>query len=147
MKLAVQPSAESKRPPLSCGNKFDMYPSRPVAEGGHIGWGARMATQTTVTLTCDICGGAKDTRTRSIALDGRALEIDLCTKDNRSLDKVAQMLVPYARKVARLPVARRTAGTRQRSADVRDWARTQGFEVSDRGRIPEEVERKYAAAH
>jgi hypothetical protein len=106
-----------------------------------------MATQTTVTVTCDICGGTKDTRTRSIALDGRALEIDLCTKDNRSLDKVAQTLVPYARKVARHPVGRRTAGTRQRSADVRDWARTQGFEVSDRGRIPGEVERKYAAAH
>ena len=106
-----------------------------------------MATQTTVTVTCDICGGTKDTRTRSIALDGRALEIDLCTKDNRSLDKVAQTFVPYARKVARHPVARRTAGTRQRSADVRDWARTQGFEVSDRGRIPGEVERKYAAAH
>jgi Lsr2 len=106
-----------------------------------------MATQTTVTLTCDICGGTKDTRTRSIALDGHTLEIDLCTKDNRSLDKVAQMFVPYARKVARHPVARRTASTRQRSADVRDWARKQGFQVSDRGRIPEEVEQKYAAAH
>ena len=106
-----------------------------------------MATQTTVTLTCDICGGTKDTQTRSIALDGRTLEIDLCTKDNRSLDKVAQIFVPYARKVARHPVARRTASTRQRSADIRDWARTQGFKVSDRGRIPEEVEHKYAAAH
>jgi Lsr2 len=106
-----------------------------------------MATQTTVTLTCDICGGTKDTRTRSIAIDGRTLEIDLCTKDNRSLDKVAKMFVPYARKVAKHPVARRTAGTRQRSADVRDWARTQGFKVSDRGRIPGEVEHKYAAAH
>jgi len=106
-----------------------------------------MATQTTVTLACDICGGTKDTRTRSIALDGRTLEIDLCTKDNRGLDKVAQMFVPYARKVAKHPVASRTAGTRQRSADVRDWARTQGFKVSDRGRIPGEVEHKYAAAH
>jgi hypothetical protein len=57
------------------------------------------------------------------------------------------MLVPYARKVTRHLVARRTAGTRQRSADVRNWARAQGFDVSDRGRIPEEVERKYAAAH
>jgi hypothetical protein len=106
-----------------------------------------MATQTIVTLTCDICGGTKDTRTRSITLGGHALEIDLCTKDNRSLDKVAQTLVPYARKVTRHPVARRTAGTRQHSADVRNWARAQGFDVSDRGRIPEEVERKYSAAH
>ena len=147
-KPTVQPSAEAKRPPLSCGNKLDMYPSRPVGrKAATSNWGARMATQTTVTVTCDICGGTKDTQTRSIALDGRTLEIDLCTKDNRSLDKVAQIFVPYARKVARHPVARRTASTRQRSADVRDWARTQGFKVSERGRIPEEVERKYAAAH
>ena len=106
-----------------------------------------MASQTTVTLACDICGKGRDVRTRVISLDGRALEIDLCSKDNRSLDKVAQTFIPHARKVARRPVARRTTSTRQRSADVRAWARTHGLEVSDRGRIPEEVGRRYAAAH
>ncbi len=106
-----------------------------------------MATQTTVTVTCDICGSVKDTRTRAITLDGRALEIDLCAKDGRSLDKAAQKFVPFARKVARQPAGRRTARSRQHSADVRDWAREQGLVVSDRGRIPAEVERKFAAAH
>lgn len=106
-----------------------------------------MATQTTVTLTCDICDGTKDTRTRTITLDGRALEIDLCAKDGRGLDKAAQKFVPFARKVARQPAVRRTAGSRQHSADVRDWARTQGLVISDRGRIPADVERKFAAAH
>ena len=108
-----------------------------------------MATQTTVTVTCDLCGGTKDTRTRSISLDGQALEIDLCAKDGRGLDKVAQQFIPHARKVRRVPSAggRRTASTRQHSASVRDWAKEQGLVVSDRGRIPADVERKYAAAH
>lgn len=107
-----------------------------------------MATQTTVTVTCDICGGTKDARTRTISLDGRALEIDLCAKDGRALDKAAQKFVPFARKVAREPAAaRRTVSSRQHSADVRDWARTQGIVISDRGRIPADVERKFAAAH
>ena len=53
-----------------------------------------MATQTTVTVTCDLCGGTKDTRTRSISLDGQTLEIDLCAKDGRSLDKVGPEVHP-----------------------------------------------------
>ena len=106
-----------------------------------------MATQTTVTVTCDICGGTKDARTRTISLDGRALEIDLCGKDGRALDKAAQKFVPYARKVAREPAPSRTVSSRQHSADVRDWAWTQGIVISDRGRIPADVERKFVAAH
>ena len=106
-----------------------------------------MATQTTVTVACDICGGTKDARTRTITLDGRALEIDLCGKDSRGLDKAAQKFIPFARKVARPLAGRRTANSRQHSADVRDWARTQGFVVSDRGRIPADIERMFAAAH
>lgn len=107
-----------------------------------------MATQTTVTMTCDLCGGTKETRTRSISIDGQTLEIDLCAKDGRGLDKVAQQFIPHARKVRRAPApSRRTASTRQHSASVRDWAKAQGLVVSDRGRIPADVERKYDAAH
>ena len=110
-----------------------------------------MATQTTVTITCDICGGTKDARTRTITLDGRALEIDLCGKDARGLDKVAGKYVPAARKLTTsrrsASSGHRTVGDRQRSADIRSWARTQGFELSDRGRIPANVEQEYDAAH
>jgi hypothetical protein len=108
-----------------------------------------MATQTTVTVTCDLCGGTKETRTRSISIDGQTLEIDLCAKDGRGLDKVAQKFIPHARKVRRVSGGggRRTASTRQHSASVRDWAKEQGLVVSDRGRIPADVERKYEAAH
>jgi hypothetical protein len=108
-----------------------------------------MAQQIAVTVTCDLCGSAKDTQTRVLSLDGKALEIDLCGKDGRGLDKVAGKFVPHARKVTRRAIApgRRTTSDRQRSADIREWAKGQGFKISDRGRIPESVEREFAAAH
>ena len=39
-----------------------------------------MATLTQVTLTCDVCGKAKDVQTRTIGLDGKSYEIDLCPR-------------------------------------------------------------------
>jgi hypothetical protein len=42
---------------------------------------------------------------------------------------------------------RRTAAHRQRSADIRAWAKRSGIEVSDRGRIPAQVIAKYDASH
>lgn len=59
-----------------------------------------MATQATVTVTCDMCGATKDTRTRAITLDGTALKIDLCGKDSQRSGKVAQKLIPSARTVS-----------------------------------------------
>jgi nucleoid-associated protein Lsr2 len=107
-----------------------------------------MAQQVSVTITCDICGSSKDAQRHTISLDGRAREIDLCGKDGRALDKVANKYVPHARKVRRAPATgRRTVSDRERSADIRAWAKSEGFEVSDRGRIPESVEREYTAAH
>ena len=107
-----------------------------------------MAQQVSVTVTCDICGSSKDAQTHTISLDGQAREIDLCGKDGRALGKVASKYVPHARKARRAPAAgRRTTSNRQHSANVREWAKSKGFEVSDRGRIPEDVEREYAAAH
>ena len=107
-----------------------------------------MASETTITISCDICGSTKDAQTHTISLDGQAREIDLCGKDGRALGKVAGKYVPHARKVRRATTTgRRTTTDRQHCADIRAWAKSQGFEVSDRGRIPEDVERKYAAAH
>ena len=40
----------------------------------------------------------------------------------------------------------RTAASRQRSSDIRAWARQQGLSVSERGRIPASVVQQYEAA-
>jgi hypothetical protein len=40
----------------------------------------------------------------------------------------------------------RTSASRQRSGDIRAWAKAQGIPVSDRGRIPASVAGQYEAA-
>jgi hypothetical protein len=37
--------------------------------------------------------------------------------------------------------------SREKSAEIRQWARTQGLPVSERGRIASTVVEKYEAAH
>jgi hypothetical protein len=62
-----------------------------------------MATVARVTLTCDMCGNAKDVKTRMFGLDGRAYEIDLCQKDGNALGRVASGYISKARKVTAKP--------------------------------------------
>ena len=91
--------------------------------------------------------------TVSFALDGVSYEIDL-SESNAS--RLREALAPF------LGHARRTGGRRGGSsrgtgssapkssgdaADIRAWARENGFEVSERGRVSAEVRSAYAAAH
>lgn len=82
------------------------------------------------------------------SLEGRRYRIDL-TKSNA--DKFRARMAPYTAAAERLPVngvkPSRTAARRKRSALVRTWAADNGFEVSERGRIPAEIVAKYDAAH
>ncbi len=110
-----------------------------------------MATLTQVTLTCDVCGKAKDIQTHTIGLDGATYEIDLCPKDGKSLSKAAAEYISNARKITTRRVSRETNGHRPRSraesAAIRDWAKASGMQISDRGRVPAAVFRDYQAAH
>jgi nucleoid-associated protein Lsr2 len=109
-----------------------------------------MATLTQITLTCDVCGKAKDVQTRTIGLDGKTYEIDLCPKDDRDLSKATAEYVSNARKITARRVTREK-GHRPRSrtetAAIRDWAKASGMKISDRGRVPATVFRDYEAAH
>jgi hypothetical protein len=58
-----------------------------------------MATVTQAQLTCDVCGGTNDVKTRTFGLDGKAYVIDLCRKDGNALDRVAARYTAKARKV------------------------------------------------
>jgi Lsr2 len=109
-----------------------------------------MATLTQVTLTCDVCGKAKDVQTRTIGLDGRTYEIDLCPKDGKGLSKVTAEYVSNARKITARRVAREHTHrprARTETAAIRDWAKASGLNISERGRVPAAVFRDYEAAH
>ena len=81
--------------------------------------------------------------------DGSAeYEIDLSKKNARAFRKGLSQFVEHARKAGRAPSRRaaRTSANRQRSGDVRAWAKTQGIKLSERGRIPASVVQQYEAA-
>lgn len=109
-----------------------------------------MAQKVEVLLVDDIDGGEAD-ETVSFSIDGTAYEIDLSKKNAAKLRNGLEPFVSGARK-ARKPTGRggratRTAGSRERSAEIREWAKSRGIKVNERGRIPANVIEQYEAAH
>jgi hypothetical protein len=104
-----------------------------------------VAQKVSVTYACDyddkeIPEGEQ--RSLTFGLDGQEYEIDLCAKHSEKFSELVGKFAEHARKGAMRSVPRkrrRTAANRQRSAEIRAWAKTTGIEVSDRGRIPAHV--------
>lgn len=111
-----------------------------------------MAQRTIIELTDDIDGKKAD-ETVTFSLDGTVYEIDLRSKNAEKLRKGLEPFVAGARKANRAKTGRRggrnarTANSRERSQEIREWARANGIAVNDRGRIPATVVEKYDAAH
>ncbi len=109
-----------------------------------------MATRRISQLIDDIDGNIipEDTgKSISFSIDGRGYEIDL---SDRNADRFFSAIEPY------VAAARRTSTTtpsRQRPAAknnvdlaaVRAWARENGHNVSDRGRVPQSIIESYSA--
>lgn len=111
-----------------------------------------MAQKVQVVLTDDLDGGRAD-ETVQFALDGVTYEIDLSEANAEALREALTRYVDAARRTGGRSV-RRSAGTRSRPvaervdlSDVRAWARENGFQVSDRGRVSSQVRAAYDAAH
>ena len=109
-----------------------------------------MAQKTLVVLEDDIDGG-EAAETVRFSLDGVSYEIDLSAKNSGKLRDEFAKYVGAGRRVGGRAGRGRAAGSRgagrNRSAQVREWARTEGLKVSDRGRIPADIVNKYDAAH
>jgi nucleoid-associated protein Lsr2 len=106
-----------------------------------------MAQKVTVVLEDDLTGGPAEQTVR-FAFDGTDYEIDLNAKNAATFGKQLAPYIEHARKAGRAPARRpgRTAAGRQRSGDVRAWAKEHGLAVSERGRIPASVVEQYQAA-
>jgi hypothetical protein len=111
-----------------------------------------MAQKVQVILVDDIDGGEAD-ETVSFALDGVSYEIDVSEANAEALREALAHWVGHARRVGGRSTLRR-AGAKSRPvaertdlSDVRAWARENGFQVSDRGRVSSEVRAAYEAAH
>jgi hypothetical protein len=106
---------------------------------------AGMATKVTVALEDDLDGGPADETVR-FEVGGTQYEIDLNKKNAKAFRKQLAPFVEHARRAGAGQRRPRTSSSRQRSGDIRAWAKEQGITVSDRGRIPANVVEQYHAA-
>ena len=113
-----------------------------------------MAQKIHVVLEDDIDGG-EATETVSFGLDGTTYEIDLNEQNASKLRQALLIFIERGRKVGKSAQrgGRRSASTSAvggasgpAAKDVREWARANGYDVPDRGRIPSEVRQAYEAA-
>lgn len=102
-----------------------------------------MARTMKVVLTDDIDGTPAD-ETVEFPVDGTDYEIEL-NSDNAA--KFREVLEPYISKARRVSGSRtskkKVTSSRFDPVKVRDWARDNGFEVSERGRLSSEVIEAY----
>jgi hypothetical protein len=110
-----------------------------------------VAQKTIVELVDDLDGDTAE-ETVAFALDGVEFQIDL---SSNNAAKLRDIVAPYIEK------ARRTGGRKQRgtaggapSANgsqenqaIREWARSQGKVVADRGRLPQALVVQFQEAH
>jgi hypothetical protein len=105
-----------------------------------------MAQKITVALEDDLDGGPAAETVR-FGLGGMEYEIDLSKKNANAFRRQLAPFMEHARKAGRgRRRPGRTASSRERSADIRAWAKDQGMTVSERGRISASVADQYEAA-
>jgi nucleoid-associated protein Lsr2 len=110
-----------------------------------------MAQKTVVTVVCDLPhdGEIEGNETVSFAFDGASYEIDVCSAHAKELHDTFTPYTEHSRRVSGGGRRRksRSGPGRERSSDIRAWARQRGHKVSDRGRIPASIISDYEAAH
>jgi len=106
-----------------------------------------MAQRVSVELEDDLDGGPAD-ETLRFGLGGMEYEIDLSKKNASRFRRQIAPYIEHARKAGRGQRRRpaRTTSSRERSGDIRAWAKDHGIAVSERGRIPASVVEQYQAA-
>ncbi|MDT0269555.1 Lsr2 family protein [Streptomyces sp. DSM 44915] len=114
-----------------------------------------MAQKVQVLLLDDLSGGEAD-ETVTFALDGKTYEIDL---NSENADKLRDALDPYVKAGRRAGSGRpargrgrgaaagaTSGGATQDTAKIRAWAKENGYEVNDRGRVPANIREAYEKA-
>jgi len=113
-----------------------------------------MATRTQTILISDLSGDeiTDGGQTVDFAYRGQSYTIDLTDQEAEKFDKAMAFYIDFATKIGgRSQSSRRRSTSRSSSSDdlgaIREWARANGYKVSDRGRISASVREAYAAAN
>ncbi|MFG2893786.1 Lsr2 family protein [Streptomyces sp. Pv4-95] len=110
-----------------------------------------MAQKVQVLLVDDLDGGEAD-ETVTFSLDGKSYEIDLTTANAAKLRESLADFVKAGRRTGGRASsgrgkARAAAGGTQDTAKVRAWAKENGYNVNDRGRVPADIREAYEKAN
>lgn len=109
-----------------------------------------MAQKVNIILVDDLDGGSADENVK-FGLDGANYEIDLSAANAAELRSSLERFVAAARKASgggRAARTKTTAGGRSNdSAQIRQWARENGYTVNSRGRIQAEIQEAYQKAN
>lgn len=116
-----------------------------------------MAQRTVTVLIDDITGKELPDgqgETVSFALDGHQYELDI---DHKTADKLRAEMGTYIKAGRRVGGARQSLESRGhrgvtrrdplQTKAIRDWAKSNGYDVSGRGRIRADIVEEYEAAH
>ena len=103
------------------------------------------------TLFVDDLDGSEAEGTVRFGLDGTEYEIDLNANHAQQLREALARYVTAGRRVGastRRPArsGRKAQPNALNTIEIREWAKAQGIEVKDRGRIPAELVVKFKAA-
>ncbi|MDR0366735.1 MAG: Lsr2 family protein [Bifidobacteriaceae bacterium] len=105
-----------------------------------------MAQHVQVLLVDDLDGSTAE-ETVTFGLDGVTYEIDLSGDHAEELRQgLANWLAVARRQTARQTKPRVRKPVDKETAKIRAWAREQGYDVSDRGRVPASIREAYHAA-
>jgi len=113
-----------------------------------------MALITRVYLVDDLDGSEDDVSTVTFNLDGKNYEIDLSAANAEKLrGKLSKFTEAGTKMTSKDSAARRGSKAapvrtpHDQTRAIRDWARSNGFQVSDRGRISRSIQEAFEATH
>jgi len=108
-----------------------------------------MAQKVNIILVDDLDGGSADENVK-FGLDGANYEIDLSAANAAELRTSLERFIDAGRKASGGRTARAkmpAPGRNNDSAQIRQWARDNGYTVNSRGRIQAEIQEAYQKAN
>ena len=112
-----------------------------------------MATVTRTYTVDDLDGSTDDVENVQFSLDGHDFEIDLSAGNAARLREKLERLVEAGHQVKkqkrgiRKQIITTGAVSKEHTQAIRHWAKENGYQVSERGRIPSTVRDAFEAAH
>ncbi|PID98585.1 MAG: hypothetical protein CSA83_00490 [Actinomycetales bacterium] len=105
-----------------------------------------MALKITKSLVDDI-DESPATGTVTFALNGVNYSIDLNEVHQAELEAAFQPYIAHATRVSGRRAVKKSSESSSKTAEIREWAASEGLKIADRGRIPAEIIQAYEKAH